>query len=93
MSWKLCGQNQGLHRTEYPLKMEVGGTERGVGWKGERGCTLRIKSLRSTLMKLPGGVRTHLQLEEIGALSDLITPKLRWKGYLFCCSFPRNGYK
>ena len=34
MSWKLCGQNQGLHRTEYPLKMEVGGTERGVGWKG-----------------------------------------------------------
>lgn len=47
MSWKLCGQNQGLHRTEYPLKMEVGGTERGVGWKGERGCTHRIKSLRS----------------------------------------------
>ena len=31
--------------------------------------------------------------KSFGDLLDLLTPKLRWTGYLVCCLFPRNGCK
>ena len=63
-----------------------------MGWKGERGFTLRIKFLRSRPMEAPGRDKeqrlgTTQSWKGFGELSDPITPKPGWTGSCFAVGF------